>query len=74
MKTQKELKLEAGKLTSSEIDRLKVLKSDIEHLIKNPKVSEEALDSLLSTSLEVQAFCEIYTRKLISVLKQNHMV
>jgi hypothetical protein len=74
MKTPEEMKSTIGKLTSPEIDRLKSMKKDIEYILDNPKVSEDSLEKMMSISVEVQAFCEIYTRKIIAMLKQNHMI
>lgn len=74
MKNYEEITAQVGELTPEEMERLKMVINLITSLIKAKKINENGLQDLLNISSEINTFVELYFRRIIAGLKQNHMI
>ena len=74
MKKIEEIKNQEWNITSPELEKITILIEELEFLKKNTKITEASLRKLKNISREVQNLEEVYTTKLINLLKQHHMV
>ena len=74
MKTNEELKKTAGVLIQSDIERLTATIKDIQHLIDNPDIDEDAWNIISGIANEMRLMEKAYARRLIALMKQNHML
>ena len=74
MKSNKQIQKEFFKLRESEIENLKLMKSEIDNVIKKNKVDEEGLRLLNNITTTLGAFKESYLSRLLKFLKLGHML
>ena len=74
MKDKTELLKEAGKLTNNDLDGVKQAIKDLEHLTKHPEVDEDNMHRIFSIASSIRALEKLYMLRLVSLLKQNHMI
>ena len=74
MQSRKNIEEKYIRFTSTEIKELKELIEEITFLIAHSKITEEGLRRLLNAHRTMDKFKESYTLRLISILKQNHMI
>ena len=74
MKSNKQIQKEFFKLRESEIENLKLMKSEIDNVIKKNKVDDEGLRLLNNITTTLGAFKESYLSRLLKFLKLGHMV
>ena len=74
MKSNKQIKKEFYQLRESEIENLKLMKSEIDNFIERNKVDEDVLRLLNNFTTSLGAFKEAYLSRFINSLKQGHMV
>lgn len=70
----KDITAQVGELTPDELERIKLLRRELENLEKSKKINEENLQRILNISSEVRSFTELFFWRLISGLKQHHMM
>jgi hypothetical protein len=74
MQSRKNIEEKYIRFTSAEIKELKELIEEISFIIKHSKITEEGLRRLLNAHRTLDNFKDSYTLRLISILKQNHML
>lgn len=74
MKTKKELKIKIGEITHPEIQKLDFISKTCESLIEKKVIDENTLREVDNLFSEIMILKDTYTRRLISLLKQNHMI
>jgi len=74
LKSNKQIQKEFFKLRESEIENLKLMKSEIDNVIKKNKVDEEGLRLLNNITTTLGAFKESYLSRLLKFLKLGHML
>lgn len=74
MKPLTEITAQVGKLTPDELERLKLLRREIENLEKSKEITETNLQIILNINSEMRSFTELFFWRLISGLKQHHMM
>ena len=74
MQSKKNIEKNFVKFTTAEIKELKTLMEDIDFLTKNGKISEDGLRVLMNAYRTLDNFKDTYILRLISILKQNHML
>lgn len=74
MKKIEDIRKTAGELNAPDVDNLKYLVKELEQIIENNEVSElnlTRIDNLITT---LSAFRMNFVKRLIKLLKQNHML
>lgn len=74
MESKKNIEKKFAKLTVNEIKELKELVEEINYIIESAKISEDGLRRMLNAHRTLDQFKENYILRLISILKQNHML
>ena len=74
MKSNKQAKREFYRLRETEIENLKILKSEIDNFIRVNKVNEEGLRILNNMDSSLGAFKEGYLSRLFNFLKQGDII
>tara|TARA_R100001244_G_C5067180_1_gene110421 strand:- start:106 stop:333 length:228 start_codon:yes stop_codon:yes gene_type:complete len=74
LKSNKQIQKEFYKLRESEIENLKLTRSEIDNFIKRNKVDEEGLRILNNITTTLGSFKESYLSRLLKFLKLGHMV
>lgn len=74
MKTEQEFLAQVGNLTPDEIERLRTIRKLIEEIEKSKKINEANFQQLSNIGAEITSFTELFFWRIISALKQNHML
>lgn len=74
MKSKEEQKDSVGKLTSTEIMRLRHIKQEIDNLIDNPEINEDMLRVCSNISEELCGIREIYVERIITLYKRGYIL
>lgn len=74
MKKKDELLKDAGRLTYNDLDEVKQSLRDLQHLIDHPEIDEDNMYRIFSIASSIRALEKLYMRRLVALLKQNHML
>lgn len=74
MKEKNELLKDAGKLTFNDLAEVKQACKDLQHLVDSPEIDEDNMYRIFSIASSVRALEKLYMRRLVALLKQNHML
>ena len=74
MKTREEINKKIGELTHIELSKLDYIIKSCERIKDRLKIDEETLKDLSNMYAEIHIIKESFTRRLIHILKQDHMV
>ena len=74
MKTREEINKKIGELTHIELSKLDYIIKSCERIKDRLKIDEETLKDLSNMYAEIHIIKESFTRRLIRILKQDHMI
>ena len=74
MKDIKDLKKRAGQLSQSELSSMKFMLQELKNMIETPQITEEGYRRLVNVSKEFENLKEVYSFRIIKLIKQNHMI
>jgi len=74
MKKIEDIKNQEWKLTSPEIDKINFVMEELTFVKENPTITEDSLRRLKNASRELQSVEELFSNKIINLLKQHHMI
>ena len=74
MQTKEELKNKIGELSHTEVSKLEYISKICERLTARKSIDEDTLKDLSNMYTEIYILKESFTKRLISILKQNHMI
>ncbi len=74
MKEVEQIKKDLGTLYSSDVERLKLIQSQVDSLIKSPALNEDNYRILLNIMTDLRNFEETYVLRLLRLYKQNHII
>ena len=74
MKTKKELEDSVGKLTDTEVVRMRFIVREMESLINKKNIDEDSYKSASNILNEVRSIRELYLDRLINLYKRGSMV
>jgi len=74
MKTKEEINKKIGELTHNETSKLDYISKSCERIKDRLKVDEDTIRDLSNMYAEIYILKENLTRRLIKLLKQDHMV
>jgi hypothetical protein len=74
MKDIKDLKKRAGQLSQSELSSMEFMLQELKNMIEKPQITEDGYRRLVNVSKEFENLKEIYSFRIIKLIKQNHMI
>ncbi len=74
MKSNKEIIQNMGKFTLTDKQKIEQIKKDLDALKGTGGISQESVKILFNVQTQLHVLLEQYTNRLISLLKQNHML
>ena len=74
MKKIEDIKNQEWKLTSPEIDKINFVMEELTFVKENPTITEDSVRRLKNASRELQSVEELFSNKIINLLKQHHMI
>ena len=74
MKSKEEISKKIGELTHTEKSKLDYIMKICERIKNNKSINEETLKDLSNMYTEIHIIKESFTRRLIHILKQDHMI
>lgn len=74
MKTPEDIQKELGKITEKDTQKIDSVISSLQEILKQENISEQAITDILNCKQLLDSLYVTYTNRLISVLKQHHMI
>ena len=74
MKHFKNIQQAVGELNESEIQNIKFTITQLQEIIDNKKVDDNSLTKIDNILVTLSAFRTTYVKRLIKLLKRNHML
>jgi len=74
MKSNKEIIQNMGKFTLTDKQKIEQIKKDLDALKSTGGISQESVKILFNVQTQLHVLLEQYTNRLVSLLKQNHML
>ena len=74
MKKIDEIKNQEWKLNTGDIEKINFILEELNFLKKNKEVTENTLRKIKNIAREIQNLEDIFTTKIINLLKQHHMI
>ena len=74
MKSPNEIIRNAGRYTLTDKQKIKQIKEDLDYLSSIGQIGVEGIKILFNIQTQVHVLMEQYNNRLVSLLKQNHML
>ena len=74
MKKIQDIKNQEWEITTSEIEKINFIIEELNFIKKNKKITETSLRRMKNIQREVQSMEDLFTTKIINLLKQHHMI
>ena len=74
MKKIEEIKNQEWQINTSEVEKIDFILEELTFLKKDKKINETSLRRIKNVLRELQGIEELFTTKIINLLKQHHMI
>ena len=74
MKKIEEIKNQEWEITTTEVEKINFIIEELNFIKKNKKITETSLRRMKNIQREVQSMEDLFTTKIINLLKQHHMI
>ena len=74
MKKIQDIENQEWQITTTEIEKINFIIEELKFIKKNKKITETSLRRMKNIQREVQSMEDLFTTKIINLLKQHHMI
>ena len=74
MKKIEDIKNQEWEITTTEVEKINFIIEELNFIKKNKKITETSLRRMKNIQREVQSMEDLFTTKIINLLKQHHMI
>lgn len=74
MKDAEQIKKDLGSLYTNDVEKLKLIRAQLDSLEKSPAISEDNYRILLNIMTDLRNFEEMYVLRLLRLYKLNHII
>jgi hypothetical protein len=74
MKKIEDITNQEWEITTTEVEKINFIIEELNFIKKNKKITETSLRRMKNIQREVQSMEDLFTTKIINLLKQHHMI